>query len=64
MKTEDERLIREFCSGKVIAKVEFPTAHAFRIVFESSAGIEISEQAGEAKGLVVRMVHTSKSSSD
>lgn len=58
MKTEDEKLLKEFCTGRVIKDVEFPTPQTMRILFQDgNAGIEISEPKAEAKGLVVRMIH-------
>jgi hypothetical protein len=63
MKTEDERLLREFCAGRVISKVEFPAPDKIQILFEGNTGIEISEPRADAKGLVVRMIHSTHESS-
>lgn len=62
MKAEDERLLKEFCTGKTISRVEFPSPGKIRILFTGNAGIEICEPKAEAKGLVVRMIHPSDSS--
>lgn len=57
MKAEDHRLLTAFCTGKVIAQVEFPVPEKIRIGFTNGSGIEISEPKAEAKGLVVRILH-------
>ncbi len=63
MKPEDDRLLTEFCKGKVITQVEFPAPGKIQIRFASGSGIEISEPKAEAKGLIVRILHDAEKGS-
>ena len=56
MKPEDAETLHAFCAGKVIRRIESPTADMLRIVFANETGLEIREPPAGAKGLVVRLI--------
>lgn len=56
MKPEDAETLQTFCAGKVIRRIESPTADTLRLIFTNDAGVEIHEPRAGAKGLVVRLI--------
>lgn len=56
MKPEDADAGQAFCAGKVIRRIELPTADTLRLIFTNDTGVEIREPRAGAKGRVVRLI--------